>query len=146
MKANIQTLFTVLTVIMTLSLINCSSGSSNNTPTSTNPYLYGTSCGGSGNMIQSQYGCLPSCGVSSVLYQGQCVPVTTAGGVGGYGSGYGGGYGSQICQGSCQIGTVQTQMGCLPQGSCGPCYGYAQGGCYIGYGAQQYYSSIGMGY
>lgn len=87
--------------------------------------------------LQSQYGCLPQCGPSSVMYNNQCIPATGIGGqipIGG--SGYGG---TNICSGRC--GPGQTDMGnsCLPQYSCGPCYGYANGTCYIGINAYSYY-------
>lgn len=165
MKANAQLFLSVVTIFMALTMVNCSKGGGSTTAAT--PGTYGTSCGN--GLVNSPYGCLPSCGVSSVQYNGQCVPYS-AGGIGGqygqpgygqpgygqpgygqpgygqpgYGQpGYGGypGAGNQsICSGMCGAGGVQVSGGqCLPQGSCGPCYGQYGQSCYIGDYAHQYY-------
>jgi hypothetical protein len=87
----------------------------------------GISCGT--GMLQSQYGCMPQCGVNSVIYNNQCVPANSTGGNIG------------LCQGSCGAGQTLMPDGhtCLPQFSCGACYGFANGYCYIGAYAHQYY-------
>lgn len=95
----------------------------------------GQSCGS--NMLQSQYGCLPMCGPSSVMYNGQCLPVSsmTIPGTQPIPSGSQGG----LCEGGCGAGQVRTYQGCLPRFSCDPCYGYANGWCVIGVNAHQFY-------
>src|SRR5579872_1864353 len=98
MKTTKQLLLSLATVLMALTTINCGGGSSgSNTTTAATPAAYGASCGT--NMLTSQYGCLPQCGVSSVTYNGSCMPITTAYGTNGYGGipgqpGYGYGYGT----------------------------------------------------
>jgi hypothetical protein len=146
MKTPKQLLLSIATVLLSFATINCggSSGGSNSTPAATTPAAYGVSCGA--NMLTSQYGCLPQCGVSSVQYQGQCMPIQQTG-YGQYGytgipgqTGYG--YGNvQMCQGSCPPGLVSANGGtmCLPQGSCGACYAQYGSYCYIGDYAHQYY-------
>lgn len=150
-------LFILLAAVLALTTIGCGGGGGSSSPAPAATAL-GTSCGA--NMLQSQYGCLPQCGVSSVIYNNSCIPVT---GVGGYpgATGYPGypgtagypgttipgysGYGTTgnpaMCQGSCPAGLVSIQGGfaCLPQGTCGPCYGQYGSTCYIGDYAHQYY-------
>ena len=89
---------------------------------------YGASCGT--NMITSQYGCLPTCGSMAVMYNNQCVPVTNTNSSNS----------SNICSIGCGTGQVKTALGCMPQtSSCGTCYGFNNGLCYIGTAAHQYY-------
>jgi hypothetical protein len=150
MKTPKQLLLSVATVLMALTTVNCGGGSgSSSTPAAATPTAYGASCGS--NMLTSQYGCLPQCGVSSVMYNNQCTPITqNYGGIPGQpgypgapGSyGYGGGTGNiQMCQGTCPAGLVSAGGGtmCMPQGSCGPCYAQMGAYCYIGDYAHQYY-------
>jgi len=148
MKNPKQLLLSIATVLMAMTTINCGGGGSNSTPAAATPAAYGVSCGA--NMLTSQYGCLPQCGVSSVYYQNQCVPITQTG-YGQYGqtgipgqTGYGmGGQSAQMCQGGCPAGLVQFnyygQTACMPQQSCGPCYAQMGGNCYIGDYAHQFY-------
>jgi hypothetical protein len=149
MKTPKQLLLSIATVLMALTTINCGGGSSGSSNTSAaTPAAYGVSCGT--NMLTSQYGCLPQCGVSSVMYQNQCIPVTNTSGYGQYGygtgipgqTGYGyGGANVQMCQGACPAGLVSANGGtmCMPQGSCGACYAQYGQYCYIGDYAHQYY-------
>lgn len=154
MKATIQKLLVLMLVSMTLTLVNCSKGSSNDaTPAAS---VIGTSCGA--NMIQSTRGCLPQCGVGMVTYNNNCVSAhEPANGQFGnqyghsnqYNTGYNNGGITQnqaICRGTCGEGQTamtngQGRQSCLPQYSCGPCYGYdAQSRyCYEGTYARQYY-------
>src|SRR5665213_1383236 len=159
MKTPTQLLLSVATVLMALTTINCGGGSSgsSSTPAAATPAAYGASCGT--NMLTSQYGCLTACGPSSVMYNGQCMPITQTYGTNGYGQpgygtgipgqpGYGGipgqpGYGQQnpmICQGACPPGLVSVSGGqmCMPQGACGVCYAQVGNNCYIGDYAHQY--------
>ncbi len=138
MKAN--TLMTLATIVLSLSMISCAKGSNNSstrvasTPASTS--TVGTSCGT--NMLNSQYGCLPQCGVSAVYYQNQCVQVTSTTGNNNWPGGQNN-QGAAMCSGQCGAGATQVQGQCLPQNSCEPCYGYYQGYCYMGDFAHQYY-------
>lgn len=112
------------------------------------------SCGA--NYINSQYGCIPSCGNSMGMYQNQCIAVNT----GGYCS-----YGAQMVngqciptQGTCQSGYIWSGSGCViastgqpypqyyPQQGCSYCQGqpypqpqpYPLYGGYYGYGQGGY--------
>ena len=145
MKNSKQLLLSIATVLVALTTINCGGGSSGSSNTSAaTPTAYGVSCGT--NMLTSQYGCLPQCPgqVSSVYYNGQCIPVTNTGygtGIPGQ-TGYGyGGANPMICQGSCPAGLVSANGGtvCMPQGACGPCYVQYGQSCYIGDYAHQFY-------
>lgn len=148
MKLGKQLLLSFATVFVALLTIGCGSsgGSGDSAATSA---VYGQSCGA--GMITSQYGCRQACGTSSVIVNGQCLPInqgTGYGGISGYPStGYGGGGNvPQVCQQQCPAGLVSVGAGwaCLPQSNgCGTCYGYLGGYCYQGDGAQYYY---GRGY
>ena len=140
MKAKLHFLLSVITVLMTLSTVNCSKGSdSSSSDPAVNPALYGTSCGA--NKLYSQWGCQPQCGQSSVYVANQCQPVQSGYGAGAYGGGYGGtGTGNAaICQGSFGPGMVSVQGQPLPKYSCSDCYGYYNGTCYQGDYAHQFY-------
>lgn len=92
----------------------------------------GTTCD-AGYVFSSTYGCLPQsgCGTGYALYNGQCIYVgsTTISCPTGYVvSGnqciYSTSTTTSSCQGSCQAGYTQTVYGCLPQQTCGSCFGY----------------------
>lgn len=112
---------------------------------------YNNSCVAASSVVAG--GGLPggqSCPAGYILQYGQCVP---AGGGGQQcPAGYvlqgnmcvpntgGGGYpGGDMCSGRCGAGAVETFSGCMPQYTCGPCYGYNNGWCHIGVYAHQYY-------
>jgi hypothetical protein len=150
MKAHARYLLFVATILLTM--VGCSKGGSDSASTPPpNPAAYGTSCGN--GLINSQYGCQPSCGVNSVMYQNQCLPISNTGIGGQFGQQFPGqqqqypgqvGGGAQMCSGMCGAGGVQIggqsgQPQCLPQGTCGPCYGQYGPNCYIGDYAHQYY-------
>lgn len=96
----------------------------------------GTGIGGIGGIGGGMIG--QSCGVGMVYNNlGQCAPISSTNypgsqpiPVGGQGN---------ICSAGCGAGQVKTYQGCLPQFSCDPCYGYANGWCVIGVNAHQYY-------
>jgi hypothetical protein len=145
MKANKQFLLSIATLLLGLATVNCGGGGGGSSPATAAATAYGVSCGT--NMLTSPWGCLPQCGPSSVIVPGTgpntgCQPIPN---VGGYNNGYPGGIGGTgnpaMCQGSCPPSMVSIQGGyaCLPQNTCGPCYGYYQGQCYIGDYAHQYY-------
>ena len=150
MKTQVNFVLSVVTMLLSLTLVNCgSSGGSSGSTAAATPAV-GASCGS--NMLQSQYGCLTQCGTQSVIYNNSCVAITGVGynngaynGTTGYGSTYGTGGNLAVCQQNCQSGTVAVtgangQISCLPQGGCQPCYGTPDGqNCYIGNGAHQYY-------
>lgn len=92
----------------------------------------GTSCGP--NMLTYNGQCLQMCGTMSVLQNGQCIQITNS--IGGL---VNGSTSSNVCSLGCGTGQVQTALGCMPQYSCGTCYGYNNGYCYIGTAAHQYY-------
>lgn len=103
-------------------------------PTTTS--ITGTTTTCQSGYLYSAYGCQPQCGTNMVWYNNQCVAaaVTTTT----YTSGYTTTTGS-MCQGVCQVGYTQVSGSCLPQSTCGACYGQYQGYCYIGDYAHAYY-------
>lgn len=104
-----------------------------------------TTCS-SGYVYSATYGCLPqsTCSAGYALYSNQCIYVgsSTLSCPTGYVMS-----GTQCvlststttssCQGSCTAGYTQTVYGCLPQGTCGSCFGYTShyclGGAATGY-------------
>ncbi|MBX3021186.1 MAG: hypothetical protein KF799_05860 [Bdellovibrionales bacterium] len=100
-----------------------------------------TQCGT--GKLMSQYGCLLQCGTNAVWYNNQCVQVTggqTQWPFPGQQPSYPptGGQGD-ICSGRCGAGAVETYSGCMPQYTCGACYGYNNGWCHKGVNAEAYY-------
>ncbi len=129
MKENKQFLLTIVSVLMTLFLVNCSSGGGSNNSTPTNPNAYG-------NCSQTAYNGAYNNGAYNTGANSQYCNGAGGGGYGGGGTGN-----PAMCQGRCGPGNVSVNngQGCLPKYSCGDCYGYSQGGCYIGDFAHQFY-------
>ena len=147
----------LLVMFVALSTVHCSktsngsSGtSSGTTNTCTTGYLYST-----------YYGCQLQCGTGSVWYNNQCISTTASvtsttttsytngtscgtnmvwyNGQCVYSSSTTGSSTGFICNGTCPSGYTQIQGQCLPQYSCGSCYAYYGGYCYIGDYAHQFY-------
>jgi hypothetical protein len=153
MKNNIRFLLSGLTMMLSLSLVDCGGSSGSSQPAAV---ALGQACGTAGsNYIQSPWGCLPSCSTSGL----------SGGYSGAYSGGYSSGYGNAVyyggtcrsfagtsgvgsvqpqCVGSCgnQPGTVQIPPNqwypngaCMPQLNCtqyGACYGSDGQYCYPG--------------
>lgn len=97
----------------------------------------GTSCP-IGQVYSAQYGCLSqgNCPTGYALYNNQCMYVGSTTMNCPMGTMLSGnqcvatnGMNMNSCQGSCPMGSVQTQYGCLPQGQCTSCYGYQNRYC-----------------
>jgi hypothetical protein len=129
----------ILAALLALTVTHCGKKSSSSTSAVT-PITSATTC--TAGQLYSQYGCQPQCGTNAVWYSNQCVQVTTTTWPTNPTQPTNPWPTTQtnICQGSCGAGQTQMANGsCLPQYTCGSCYGFANGFCYIGAYAHYYY-------
>lgn len=127
----------LMTGLFALSLAAC--GNNDSTGTTVTTGLGTTGSCAAGYVYSTMYGCLPqsTCSAGYGLYNGQCVYLSSATTMT-----CPAGYiqsgatcviatttSTNSCQGACMAGYVSTVWGCLPQGSCGACFGYANRYC-----------------
>jgi hypothetical protein len=92
-----------------------------------------TTCS-SGYLYSTAYGCQPQCGTSMIWYNNACIAATTTTTTTTVST-------ANVCQSFCPSGYVAVGSSCLPQATCGSCYGYSGGYCYVGNGASAFYGT-----